>query len=91
MKAQKTTTTVKKEVPATSYGSLFEKDNFMWMLIGAGVLILGFVLMAGGASKDPNVFDTREVYSTVRITVAPIIILIGFIIEIFALFRQPKK
>jgi Protein of unknown function (DUF3098) len=89
MKAQKTNTAAKKE--NHSIGSLFGKDNFNWMLIGAAVLVLGFILMAGGASKDPNVFDPNQVYSPVRITVAPIIILLGFIIEIYAIFRRPKN
>lgn len=60
------------------------------MLIGVAVLILGFILMAGGGSADPNVFNKEEVYSTRRITIAPIIILIGLAIEIYAIFRQPK-
>ena len=71
-------------------GLLFDKENFKWMLIGVGVLILGFILMAGGHSNDPNVFNKDEVYSTRRITIAPIIILIGLVIEIYAIFRQPK-
>jgi len=78
----------KKKVEA---GELFGKDNFKWMLIGVGVLILGFILMAGGGSEDPNVFNADEVYSTRRITIAPIIILIGLGIEIYAIFRQPKS
>lgn len=60
------------------------------MLIGVGILILGFVLLAGGGSDDPNVFNTSEVYSPRRITVAPIVILIGIVVEIYAIFRQPK-
>lgn len=70
---------------------MFDKDNYTWMLIGVAILILGFVLMAGGGSDDPNVFDASQVYSTRRITIAPIIILIGLVVEIYALFRQPKK
>lgn len=61
------------------------------MLIGVGVLIVGFLLMAGGGSNDPNVFNKEEVYSARRITIAPIIILIGLAIEIYAIFRQPKR
>lgn len=71
-------------------GELFGKENFKWMLIGMGVLILGFILMAGGGSDDPNVFNKDEVYSTRRITIAPIIILLGIAIEIYAIFRQNK-
>ena len=54
-------------------------------------MLLGFLLMAGGRSPDPNVFDKNEVYSPVRITIAPIIILAGLVIEIVAIFRHPKN
>lgn len=77
-----------KKVAVT--GELFNKENFTWMLIGVAVLIVGFLLMAGGGSPDPNVFNRAEVYSARRITVAPIIILIGLAIEIYAIFRTPK-
>lgn len=72
-------------------GTLFEKTNLQWMLIGIIVMALGFILMAGGKSPDPNVFDKSKVYSTTRITIAPIIILAGLVIEIVAIFRQPKN
>ena len=62
----------------------------MWMLIGIVVMIIGFLLMAGGKSLDPNVFDKNQVYSATRITIAPIIILAGLVIEIVAIFRHPK-
>jgi hypothetical protein len=70
---------------------LFDKANYIWMLGGAAVMILGFLLMAGGRSEDPNVFDPKEVYSTVRITIAPILILAGLVIEVFAIFRNSKS
>jgi hypothetical protein len=70
---------------------LFGPENKLWMGIGAAVIILGFILMSGGRSNDPNVFDKNQVYSTVRITIAPIVILIGLVIEIYALFRKPRK
>jgi hypothetical protein len=87
MKENKTTV-VKKE---SNIGSLFDKTNYTWMLIGAAVMILGFLLMAGGRSEDPNVFNVDEVYGTRRITIAPILILAGLVIEIVAIFRQPKN
>jgi hypothetical protein len=95
MKATRPTQT-RTTVPAATKkraeaGKLFDKENFKWMLIGVAVLILGFVLMAGGGSDDPNVFNKDEVYSTRRITIAPIIILLGLVIEIYAIFRQPKN
>jgi hypothetical protein len=80
-----------RPVKTTGMGTLFEKTNLRWMLIGVVVMAFGFILMAGGKSSDPNVFDPKQVYSTTRITVAPIIILAGLIIEIIAIFRQPKN
>lgn len=71
-------------------GSLFDKTNLMWMLIGLAVMAVGFLLMGGGRSDDPNVFDRNQVYGFIRITIAPIIILAGLVIEIVAIFKQPK-
>lgn len=68
--------------------ALFTKKNYIWMVAGIIVIALGMLLMAGGKSNDPNVFDTKEVYSTTRITIAPILILLGIVIEIFAIFRK---
>ena len=75
----------------TSNQSLFGKENYMLMLAGLLVLELGFFLMAGGKSSDPKVFDPKEVYSTTRITVAPILIVLGFIIEVVAIMKKPKS
>lgn len=70
--------------------SLFGKENYLYMLIGIGVIALGMLLMAGGKSSDPNVFDQKEVYSTMRITVAPILILLGLGLEVYAIFKKSK-
>ena len=90
----KTTLTGPKPKAATpkSYSNapLFGKDNYRWMLIGIALVALGLILMAGGKSPDPNVFDPHQVYSVRRITVAPILILAGFVVEIFAIFRKDK-
>ena len=69
---------------------LFEKDNYMWMGIGAVVIAIGMLVMGGGKNQDPNQFDYKTVYSTTRITIAPILILAGFVIEIYAIFKRPK-
>ena len=61
------------------------------MGIGAVVITIGMFLMSGGASKDPAVFNKEEVYSTTRITIAPILILAGLVIEIYAIFKNPRK
>lgn len=70
--------------------SLFGKENYMWMLIGLAVLALGFFLMSGGKSSSPTVFNDSDVYSTTRITIAPILIIAGFVIEIFAIMKKSK-
>jgi hypothetical protein len=70
--------------------SIFEKQNYMWMLIGGVVIIAGFLLMIGGKSADPNVFNKDEVYGFRRITLAPILIVAGLIIEIYAIMKKPK-
>jgi hypothetical protein len=71
--------------------TLFDKENFKWMLIGLAVIILGYLLMSGGKSSNPNVFDTTEVYSFRRITLAPFLIVVGFVIEIFAIMKKSKN
>lgn len=75
----------------TNSPALFGKDNFLWMLAGAVVIIAGFFLMAGGKSTDPAKFMDQEIYSTTRITIAPILIVGGFLIEIFAIMKKPKQ
>jgi FtsH-binding integral membrane protein len=90
--------TVKKQTEAatgnnftkTTGNSLFTKDNYMWMVAGLVVMALGFFLMSGGKSADPNVFNKDEVYSTTRITIAPILIIAGLLLEIFAIMKKPK-
>lgn len=69
---------------------LFGKENYKWMIIGALILAAGFFLMAGGKSSNPNVFNDNEVYSPVRITIAPILIIAGFVVEIFAIMKKQK-
>jgi len=70
---------------------IFNRENYKWMLIGVVVMAIGMFLLSGGKSTDPNVFDRSKVYSTTRITIAPILILAGLVIEIFAIFRTPKQ
>ena len=69
----------------------FSKQNYIWMLAGLVILGIGFFLMAGGKSSDPKVFNTSEVYSFTRITVAPVLIILGFLIEIYAIMKAPSK
>ncbi len=69
---------------------IFNKDNYQWMFIGLALIALGFVLMAGGGSDDPNVFNP-EIYNIRRIRVAPTLILIGFAIQVYAILKNFKK
>ena len=75
----------------SSSNPLFGKENYIWMLIGLAVLALGFFLMAEGKSSDTKVFNDAEVYSSTRITIAPMLIIAGFIIEIFAIMKKSKN
>lgn len=74
-----------KENPGFALG----KDNYKLMAIGFAIIIIGFVLMAGGGSDDPNVFS-EDIFSFRRITLAPIVLLIGFVFEIYAIMKKPK-
>ena len=70
---------------------LFTKDNYLWMIIGALVIIVGITVMSGGKNENPAVFDNSVVYSTTRITIAPILIVAGLLIEVYAIFKSPKE
>ena len=71
-------------------GFLFESGNYKILLIGIAVIALGFILMSGGGSDDPNVFN-EEVFSFRRIRLAPTTVLIGFGITIYAILKNPNK
>lgn len=66
---------------------LFDKSNYKFLLIGLGVIALGFILMSGGGSEDPKVFD-EAVFSFRRIRLAPTIVLIGFGIAIYSIMKK---
>ncbi|HMO62167.1 MAG TPA: DUF3098 domain-containing protein [Ferruginibacter sp.] len=83
--------TAKKNTAAPKSNPLFGKTNYTWMLVGIVVMAIGFFLMAGGKSADPAVFNDDEIYSTTRITIAPLLIVAGFVIEIFAIMKKPKE
>lgn len=69
---------------------LFGKKNFIVMLVGLVFIIVGFILMIGGGSEDPKVFNP-EIFSARRLTVAPILILLGYAIEVYAIMLKPSK
>jgi len=68
----------------------FRKDNYILLLIGLACIAIGFILMIGGSSDDVDVFSPG-VYSFRRITLSTIFIVLGFVVEIYAIMRQPKE
>lgn len=69
---------------------LFTKYNYIFMLVGLLFIALGFILMAGGGSDNPEVFN-EAIYNFRRIRLAPTLVIIGFAIEIYAIMAKPKK
>ena len=69
---------------------IFGKKNYIFMFIGLAVIALGFILMSGGGSDDPNVFN-EKIYSFRRIRLAPTLVLLGFAIEVYAILVNPNK
>ena len=80
----------KKRKNAIQTNFVFERKNYKFMLIGIAVIACGFILMTGGGSDDPAIFNP-EIYSWRRIRLAPAIILIGFGIEVYAILLNPNK
>ncbi|MDG1518798.1 MAG: DUF3098 domain-containing protein [Flavobacteriales bacterium] len=69
---------------------VFEKKNYVMMAIGFAIVIIGFMLMAGGKSEDPNAFNPDEIFSHRRITLAPLMVLIGFAVVGFGIMLKTK-
>ncbi len=76
--------TVKDEKPMP-----FGRDNYKWVLIGLAFLLVGFLLMIGGGSDNPDVFN-EGMFNFRRLTLSPILILIGFGIQFYAIMKKPK-
>lgn len=69
---------------------IFQKKNYLFMFIGLGLIALGFILMSGGGSDDPNVFNP-DIYNFQRIRLAPTLVLIGLAVEVYAILLNPHK
>ena len=67
----------------------FGRENYILMLTGIGLIFLGFVFMVGGGSDDPAVWDP-SIFSPMRITVAPILVIVGFVVEVYAIVKKVK-
>jgi len=81
----------KNDIRETDPGFALGKKNYMYLMVGFIIIIFGFLLMIGGKSDDPNVFNENEIFSFRRITLAPIVVLIGFAFEIWAIMKKPGQ
>lgn len=78
----------KASLPGTAEFA-FGKQNYKLLLIGLVLILVGFLLMIGGGSDDPNVFSDK-IFNFRRITLAPILVLAGYVVEIYAIMKKPK-
>lgn len=79
----------KKESGEMQPGFALGKENYRLLLIGFAIIVVGFILMVGGKSADPSVFNP-EVFSFRRVTLAPVVVLFGFLFEIYAIMKKPS-
>ncbi|TNE73479.1 MAG: DUF3098 domain-containing protein [Bacteroidetes bacterium] len=68
----------------------FQKENYKLLLIGLAINVLGYILMIGGAAEDPNEFNANELFSSVRITLSPFLIVIGYVVILIAIMKKTK-
>lgn len=80
----------KKRKETSKSEFIFGKQNYKWLFIGLAFITIGFILMAGGGSDDPNVWNP-DVFSWRRIRLAPTLVLIGFGIQVYAILSNPNK
>lgn len=79
----------KKELGSME-GFALGKENLKLLVVGFVIIVVGFILMIGGKSSDPTVFNP-EIFSFRRITLAPLVVLFGFLFEIYAIIKKPKE
>lgn len=80
----------KKRKEEAKSNFIFGKKNYKFMFIGIAFIALGFILMAGGGSDDPNVYNP-EIFNFRRIRLAPTLVVIGFVIQVYAILVDPDK
>jgi hypothetical protein len=81
--------TPEKQKSSATSDFAFGKENYKLLLIGLVLILVGFLLMIGGGSDDPNVFSDK-IFNFRRLTLAPILVLAGYVVEIFAIMKKPK-
>ena len=77
----------KKESQSQSAAMIFGKENYKWIGIGLALIFAGMLLMIGGFNEDPSVWDESAIYGFRRTVLAPIVILAGLAVEIYAIFK----
>jgi len=80
---------VAKKTKKEESGFALGRENYRLMAIGFGIIVIGFLLMLGGRSEDPNEFSDA-IFSFRRITLAPLLVLAGFVFEIWAIMKRPR-
>jgi fumarate reductase subunit D len=80
----------KKKAEKESPDFPLQRENYILLIVGFIIIMTGFLLMLGGRSDDPNVFN-EKIFSFRRITLAPVIVLFGFVFEIWAIMKKPKE
>ncbi|MGP1514602.1 MAG: DUF3098 domain-containing protein [Bacteroidales bacterium] len=68
----------------------FTKENYIWMSIGVFLLLLGYIMLVGGGSKDPNTFN-YSLFNAQRLIISPILIIGGLVVEVYAIMRKGKQ
>lgn len=93
-KMTSTTVDTAKEISLKDYHKSapfsFSAQNYRWLLIGLAINVLGFILMIGGATEDPAKFNADELFSPVRITIAPMLIVAGYVVIMWSIMKKPK-
>lgn len=87
--AKKQPATANKATNTNQGQFVFGRENYILLIASLAIILIGYFLMAGGGSDDPNVFS-EEIFSSTRITVAPLVILAGFALGVYAILKKPK-
>jgi hypothetical protein len=89
-KSEKAATATPETKKAVKVAFAFNKENYKWLIIGVLIIFVGFLLMVGGGSDDPTVFTGEKLFSPLRLTISPLMILAGYVVVLYAILKNPK-
>tara|TARA_B100000508_G_scaffold141097_1_gene147115 strand:+ start:226414 stop:226674 length:261 start_codon:yes stop_codon:yes gene_type:complete len=69
---------------------IFNRSNYMYLIVGVVLNVIGFLMMIGGGAESPNDFNGEELFSSMRITISPIVILLGYAVIIYSIMKKPS-